>query len=147
MMRAVLPTIMQNYLHEEWMRVVGHNVVPVFKAVIVGRETWHAIFCSDVPSTIVLCAIGGIHASGLAFIFFTLGIIHMHTQTGTYEYLTVFTLIGKGKFSVRAVAGSDTDSITSSQSNKSHEPSPTSNRKLLGISSCDELNTNDNGKW
>jgi hypothetical protein len=59
----------------------------------------------------------------------------------------VFTPIGKGKFNVRAVAGSDTDSITSSQSNKSHEPSPTSNRKLLGISSCDELNTNDNGKW
>ncbi|GFG31850.1 hypothetical protein Cfor_02658 [Coptotermes formosanus] len=53
---------------------------------------------------------------------------------------------GKGKFSAKAVAGSDTDSVTSSQSNKSHEPSPTSNRKLLGMPSCDELNTNDNGK-
>lgn len=44
------------------------------------------------------------------------------------------------------MVGSDTDSIASSQSNKSHEPSPTSNRKFIGMSSCDELNTNDNGK-
>jgi len=36
---AVLPAIMQNYLHEERMRVVGQNVIPVFKAIIVGRET------------------------------------------------------------------------------------------------------------
>ncbi|XP_023712982.1 rho GTPase-activating protein 45 isoform X3 [Cryptotermes secundus] len=50
----------------------------------------------------------------------------------------------KGKFSSKVMAGSDTDSIASSQSNKSHEASPTSNRKLIGMSSCDELNTNDN---
>ncbi|KDR15612.1 rho GTPase-activating protein 45-like isoform X2 [Zootermopsis nevadensis] len=51
---------------------------------------------------------------------------------------------GKGKFNAKCMAGSDTDSIASSQSNKSHEPSPTSNRKLIGMSSCDELNANDN---
>ncbi|XP_069693994.1 rho GTPase-activating protein 45-like isoform X2 [Periplaneta americana] len=54
---------------------------------------------------------------------------------------------GKGKFGVKGMAanfGSDTDSIASSQSNKSHEPSPTTTRKFIGIASCDELNTNDN---
>jgi hypothetical protein len=30
---------MQNYLHEERMQVVGQNVVPVFKAIRVERET------------------------------------------------------------------------------------------------------------
>jgi hypothetical protein len=60
--------------------------------------------------------------------------------------LTVFVSTGKGKFSAKGMAGSDTDSIASSQSSKSHEPSPTSNRKLIKMSSCDELNTNDNGK-
>jgi hypothetical protein len=58
----------------------------------------------------------------------------------------MFVLTEKGKFNTKVMAGSDTDSIDSSQSNKSHEPSPTSNRKLIGISSCDELNTNDSGK-
>jgi len=38
-MSAVLPAVVQNYPHEEWMQVAGQNVVPVFKAIIVGRET------------------------------------------------------------------------------------------------------------
>jgi hypothetical protein len=81
---TVLPALMHNYLHDEWMQVVGQNVVLVFKAIIVGRETKHDILCSDVPSTIVLHAIGGILTSGLAFIYSTLGITHLHTQTDIY---------------------------------------------------------------
>lgn len=73
---------------------------------------------------------------------------HMHAWFFNYtnKYLTPFVFIGKGKFTAKGMTGSDTDSIASSQSNKSHEPSPTSTRKLIGISSCDELNANDNGK-
>jgi len=42
------------------------------------------MFCSDVPSTIVLLSVGGILASGLAFIVFTLAITHLHIQTDIY---------------------------------------------------------------
>jgi hypothetical protein len=62
------------------MQVVGQNVVPVFKAIRVERETWHDIFCSDLPSAIVLHAIGGILASGLTFIYFIFRITHLHTH-------------------------------------------------------------------
>ncbi|KAJ9578077.1 hypothetical protein L9F63_025061, partial [Diploptera punctata] len=51
----------------------------------------------------------------------------------------------KRKYNIKTASfGSDTDSIASSQSNKSHEPSPTSSRNLIGMSSCDELSANDN---
>lgn len=88
---GVLRAILRNYLQEVWMRVVGQNVVPVFKTIIVGRETWLDTFCSDVPSTVILRAIDSILASGLAFIYFTLGIAHLHTQTD--RHILIFNCV------------------------------------------------------